>query len=102
MQGTVTAGINSSSTIVGYFTGQDGNDHGFIRDADASFTVFDAPSPAAYIVPMSINDLGEIIGYFGDANGALYGFIRLASGIINAFDVPGAATSMELARSLIK
>jgi hypothetical protein len=96
--GTIGQGINAQGTVTGYFTDANVVVHGFVRDADGQFTVFDAPGSGT--VPGSqqgtyaidINVEGEVTGYVFDDNYLVHGFVRDRSGQIASFDAPGAGT----------
>ena len=72
-EGTYTAGINLLGTIVGTYYGEDGNPHGFWRDANGSITTFDVPLAGYLTQPVSLNDWGQITGIAYDANFVVHG-----------------------------
>ena len=102
-QGTEASGINASGTIVGDFSNNAGGVHGFLRKADGSIAVFDAPGanpspgyPCLYglggTCPTAVNDRGQIVDNVGDVNSAFHGFVRAPNRQIAEFDAPGAGT----------
>jgi hypothetical protein len=62
--------INSSGVIAGYYNDTPGLSHAFLRAADGTLTVFDAPGvgcqyfPPPALSPPSINLSGAVTGHF--------------------------------------
>jgi uncharacterized membrane protein len=86
---THATAINDNGQIAGYYLA-DGGTHGFIRDADGTYTSFDDPNrePGGIFV-WGINNNGEVAGYDQSSTGN-YGFIRDAFGNFTEFSiVPG-------------
>jgi uncharacterized membrane protein len=86
---THATAINDNGQIAGYYLA-DGGTHGFIRDADGTYTSFDDPNrdPGGIFV-WAINNNGEVAGYDQSSTGN-YGFIRDAFGNFTEFSiVPG-------------
>jgi hypothetical protein len=73
--GTYTAGINLLGRVVGTYYGEDGNPHGFWRDADGTIVRFDAPGDTNFTSPVAINDEGQITGIVYDANIVVHGLL---------------------------
>ena len=73
--GTYSAGINLLGRVVGTYYGEDGNPHGFWRDADGSITRFDVPGAGYLTSPQAINDSGEITGIVYDPNIVVHGLL---------------------------
>jgi hypothetical protein len=73
--GTYTSGINLLGRVVGTYYGEDGNPHGFWRDADGSITRFDAPGSGYFTAPVAINASGEITGIVYDPNDVVHGLL---------------------------
>jgi len=77
---TAPLGMNRLGEIAGYFDDTSGFVHGFVRHADAAFTVLDVPGASKGsglgTFPASINDSGEVTGYFyTGAIGVQHGFL---------------------------
>jgi probable HAF family extracellular repeat protein len=89
---TVNAqGINDKGLVVGFFVGTDGQDHGFLVDAQGvkngtlTGTAIADPTippvagePGATFVfsqVLGINDKGIAVGYYGDSTGSQHGFL---------------------------
>ena len=90
--GTVVTGINPKGQIVGediYVNNNVLMSHGFVREADATFTIFDAIPDAIYTSAYAINPAGQVAGTYADANYFSHGFVRNSDGAITSFDVPG-------------
>ena len=80
-------GINNSGIVVGFYVGNDGQDHGFTFDSKTStFTnVADfgssPPSPeepgATFVFSqiLGVNDRGIAVGYYGDSTTSQHGFL---------------------------
>jgi hypothetical protein len=73
--GTYAAGVNLLGRVVGTYYGEDGNPHGFWRDADGSITRFDAPGSGYFTQPVAINDSGQITGLVYDPNIVVHGLL---------------------------
>ena len=86
---TFLGGINSSRKIVGYYSADLVNYHGFIQE-DGSFTPVDYPG-ATHTYPFSINDQDHIVGHYR-AGGAPLCFQYLPDGSYATFAPPGAIT----------
>mgnify|MGYP001799381411 CR=1 FL=1 len=77
---TAPLSINESGEIAGYFGDIAGVVHGFVRHADGTFTIFEAPGAAKTgnlgTFSDSINSTGDIAGYFYTGpNAVLHGFL---------------------------
>ena len=81
-------GINTTASIAGVWSDQNGSPHGFLRTPDGTITTFDGPN-AKYTTPAAINDGGVIAGYFTDQS-AVHGFLRAADGTISVYDAPNS------------
>jgi probable HAF family extracellular repeat protein len=79
--------VNSTGSIVGYYTDADGATHGYLLEA-GTFSTIDAPS-AVYTLALGVNDVGEIVGTYQDAAG-VHGF-KLSGGVLSSLDVPDAS-----------
>ena len=93
--GTVANGINPAGTIEGFFAESNLSipNHGFVLDANGTFTIFDAPGAGAIGTnPVSINAHGVITGWYTDASNVFHGFVRARDGNITTIDVTGAGT----------
>ena len=82
--------INSAGVITGYFNDENFVAHGFLRSADGTIIIFDAPSAVNGTFPEGINSAGVVTGFFGDENFLAHGFIRTQNGTITTFDVSEA------------
>ncbi len=79
--------INSSGAIVGTYQHAYGDpQHGFVRAANGSITLFD-PEGSVDTHALSINVGGDIVGHFTDSTGHVRGFLRKANGKIVTFRV---------------
>jgi hypothetical protein len=63
------------------------SNHGFVRAADGTITVFDPPGSVETEV-LGIGGGGAITGYYSDGT-AWHGFVRHPAGAIITFDVTG-------------
>src|SRR5260221_12198458 len=85
-------GINSRGDIVGYYTGADKNNHGFLLNG-GRYTAIDYPGAAVTLVN-GINPQSDMVREFGaTATSPHPGFLPGADGIYTAFDFSGAATT---------
>lgn len=105
-QGTVPNGINNGGMVVGDYFGHPNATrssasgpaaaHGFVRDNQGVFTIFDAPDagPRARqgTHALCINTDGAITGYYSDAKYVVHGFVRDRNGTVTTFDAPNAST----------
>ena len=64
---------------------------GFLRAANGTFTVFDAPDSTGTFA-LSINAAGTITGYYVNASNVKQGFVRAADGTFTTI-IPTGATS---------
>jgi len=94
--GTVVTGINPKGQIVGedIYVNNVLMSRGFVREADGTFTIFDALPDAIYTDAYAINPAGQIAGTYVDANYFSHGFARNSDGTITSFDVPGFIQSV--------
>lgn len=94
--GTMPAGVNLAGVVTGNYYDSNYVSHGFVRNADGTFTTFDAPGAGTVpndsngTFPLGINLFGTVAGYYNDANLVSHCFIRTSNGDITTFDVPGA------------
>ena len=86
--GIFDPGINNGSTVVGDYTGTDGDYHSFFRSNNGTLTEFDAPG-ATGTLAWGINKVGTISGSYDDLNGT-HGYVRATGGTFTEFDAPGA------------
>ncbi len=99
-------GVNNADTVVGFYVGTDGQDHGFVarKSAVAQGTlaaIADPTIPAVSGEPgatfvfsqiLGINDFGIAVGYYGDSTGSQHGFIyNTHTGKYTFLDDPNAA-----------
>jgi hypothetical protein len=83
---TLPVGINAAGEIAGYTLINSSLKHGFLRDADGQFVVFDPPGSIS-TEPEAINESGDIAGSFFDGQSAR-GFVRSWSGVFTVIDTP--------------
>jgi hypothetical protein len=102
VNGTQPTNINDLGEITGVYFDSNGNQHGFLRNADGKIVTFNAPNvgyPAqptlgsAGTIPTGINNRGDTVGYYTDANSAYHGFVRSAQGKFTIFDDPSSTSS---------
>ncbi len=101
-------GVNNADTVVGFYVGTDGQDHGFVarKSAVAGGTLTPVADPTIPAVPgepgarfvfsqiLGINDFGIAVGYYGDSTGSQHGFIYNShTGKYTLLDDPNAAFS---------
>ncbi len=87
---TTPTGISPSGEIVGYYGDTKTTTvHGFVRNADGTFTLF-APPNATSVSVTGINPSREIVGSFEDTTSHEHAFLRKRNGTITMFDFPGA------------
>jgi hypothetical protein len=99
-QGTRAFAINPSGQIVGFYSNNSGQCHGYVRAPNGTFTQIDAPHAGtgpfpqgtfpSEITPMGINPAGAITGFYVDASSVQHGFVRASSGKITEFDPTGS------------
>jgi hypothetical protein len=84
-------GINNHGLVVGFYVGNDGNDHGFMLNIGSTKSgvltghpISDPQIPAVPGEPgatfvfsqvLGINDEGIAVGYYGDSTGSQHGFL---------------------------
>ncbi len=101
LQGTGGLSINKAGTITGLcvLAGTGNVAHGFVRAADGTVTVFDAPGAGTVkhegTFPTSINAGGVITGMVSDTNSVYHGFVRTAAGAFSTFNAPGAKLDLD-------
>jgi hypothetical protein len=91
--GTQASDITDEDAVCGFWTGANGNNHGFFGRLGhrlASFDVRIKGVTAASTSPFGCNNEGEIVGSFTDANGGVHGFI-FNRGTFSQFDAPGSS-----------
>jgi hypothetical protein len=100
MNGTIPTGIDADGVITGTFTDTAGLRHGFVRNTDGSFEVFNGPSAAAGpgliqgTFPFNIgSSTGVVVGFDADANGFYHAFERSEAGTVIEIKPPGAVAS---------
>ncbi len=86
---TIPNANNNVGQIVGRYNNADGSGHGFLRQANGSYTTIDYPG-AVLTTALGISDLGVIVGEWQDASGQFHGFTRSSSGSFSAVNFPGA------------
>jgi len=92
--GTEAVSINSRGATTGYVVDNSYGTHGFVRNPDGTFVVFDPPGADPVVggtYPVGINDRGVIAGGFGDSHAVFHGFLRNPDGTFIVFDAPGVS-----------
>ncbi|HUH63876.1 MAG TPA: FN3 associated domain-containing protein [Terracidiphilus sp.] len=95
LNGTIPTAIDNEGIVVGAFTDATGR-HGFVRNKDGSFKVFNGPGAAAssaavegtfpfYMDPPS----GYVAGIYASADSVYHGFVRSPEGVVTAINAPG-------------
>jgi uncharacterized membrane protein len=81
-------GINDLGQIAGSYDDAAVFIHGFLRDTDGTYTLFDDPDARSDggTVPLAINNNGQIAGYYHSQGGKLRAFVRDSSGNFTNFD----------------
>ncbi|MCU1305551.1 MAG: hypothetical protein JWN45_246 [Acidobacteriaceae bacterium] len=77
---TEANGINNSGTIVGRANFTVGTAHGYIRDPNGTFRLFDAPNSSGGDFAKDINNNGDIVGVVG---GNTHGYLFSGGGFSN-------------------
>jgi hypothetical protein len=87
--------INDLGQVAGSWYDSAGKEHGFLRDANGSIQLFDAPGAGPLGTQMNgWNVRGWKSGHYWDANNYEHGFVLSPRGKFYAIDVPGAATAL--------
>jgi hypothetical protein len=91
---TSPTGINEGGEVAGSYMDSKGN-HGFVRDAQGNYTVFDDPDVVISKIEKGtfVNGLqsnGTVAGYYTGKTGTAHGFIRDQFGNFTNFDAPDA------------
>ncbi len=99
-QGTRAYAISPGGDIVGFYTNNSAQCHGFVRSKQGVFTQIDAPDAGtgpfpqgtfpSEFTPMGINGASQITGFYVDASGTQHGFVRDQQAKIIEFDPPGS------------
>jgi probable HAF family extracellular repeat protein len=87
-------GINDHGQVVGQFVDKNGEDHGFIWEAD-SFSQVDYPGMTAVNL-YKINNLGQFVGSMTDPNGTVHGFFFDRGTLSPPLTYPGAGATYAL------
>jgi hypothetical protein len=103
-QGTFANGMNDSGAITGFIRDTNSARHGYVRNANGTFTIFDDPNAGTCSVSCgtigngqgtrgyAINPSGEIVGFYTDNSARCHGFVREPNGIFTQIDAPDAGT----------
>jgi hypothetical protein len=73
--GTFPSTVNLLGTVVGAYFGEDGNSHGFLREADGAVRKLDAPGSGYFTFPTAINDFGRVTGIVYDPSFVVHGLL---------------------------
>jgi hypothetical protein len=94
--GNSPEGINDGGVVAGTYFDSKG-DHGFIRDANGNYTLFDDPDVVTgkeergtYVRGIESN--GTVVGYYTGKTGTGHGYIRDEFGNFTNFDAPDAGS----------
>lgn len=93
---TMPLAIDAFGRVVGYYEDTSRVLHGFVRDAQGTFTTVDAPFGSDETLGSALNLSGQIVGFtLGDAGGRFveHGFLRQFDGSFSFFDA--AANAVE-------
>jgi hypothetical protein len=81
--------INDSQQIAGWYTDSSNVSHGYIRQADGTFTFLDEPDAASLgTFVNAMNNSGAVTGYYYDSQFSSHGFVRDVAGNYLSFDAP--------------
>ena len=83
---STASGVSPSGAVVGFYTDNVGNGHGYLLD-QGTFTTIDFPGAISTFAGGS-NAEGDIIGEYNDAAGVGHSFL-LSKGVFTSFDPPG-------------
>ena len=90
------SGLNPSGAITGNYFDASGVLHGYVREADGTFTTWEAPGAGTGAgqgtLGASINVSGIIAGEYLDASNAFHGYLRARDGTFTTFEAPSAGT----------
>jgi hypothetical protein len=67
--------VNVLGQVVGSYFGEDGNPHGFLREADGTIKKVDVPNAGDVTQIQTINDFGQMTGIVTDSNVVEHGVI---------------------------
>ena len=90
---TQASDITGENDVCGFWTGANGNNHGFFGRLGHRLSTFDVRIKgvtAASTTPFGCNNEGEIVGSFTDVKGAVHGFI-FNRGKFSQFDATGSS-----------
>lgn len=83
-------GIDNFDRVVGVFSSDAVNFHGFLRQANGALTFpIDFPG-SAQTLPRGINDRGWVVGRYINTDASVHGFFLKLPGTFVSFDYPGA------------
>lgn len=74
-EGTFPAVVNVLGEIVGTYYGENGNPHGFLREADGTIKKVNAPGAGNFTDIQAIDDFGQMAGYVVDGNVVIHGLV---------------------------
>jgi uncharacterized membrane protein len=91
--------VNSRGQVAGTYVGQDGTNHGFVRDKRGRVTLFDYPGASATFVN-KINRVGQIVGAVlvptpSEPQGQR-AYLRSPDGSFRTISVPGAVVTQAI------
>ncbi len=96
--GTLSASINSTGDITGFYEDANGVNHGFFRGVTGTITApLDAPGASTSgmisgTVGFSVNTAGDITGTYADTNGTFHGFVTAPPTAATPTFTPAAGT----------
>ena len=90
-------GVNDSGVAVGFWTGANGSNHGYLVNINTGTfgSVTDPNAPSASLTAAAVNDNGGIAGFYTNKGGKTDGFLKSGGGFID-LSVPGASSTMAL------
>jgi hypothetical protein len=74
-EGTFPSAMNVLGEVVGSYFGEDGNPHGFLREADGTIKRVDVPNAGDVTQIQALNDFGQMTGIVTDPNVVEHGVI---------------------------
>ena len=99
-------GINNNGLVVGFYVGNDGQDHGFTANAPVAPSIITGTAVADPVIPMvagepgatfvfsqmlGISDHGIAVGYYGDSTTSQHGYLyNTTTGSYTFLDDPAA------------
>src|SRR5262249_21733486 len=86
---TAAYAIDNDGIATGYYSVDEGNHPGFIRETNGKLDIFHAPGDDNGTYPNAMTNKGVIAGTYYDFYSTAHGFVRHSGGNIAVFDVTG-------------